>query len=275
MKVSLILLLMLPSLMFGTAQAPDIIVIDGEEKSLFENPLDVYFERTLQFPDFEALFPEGEQSTACWRGYVATWEIREESLYLVKIQDCGRKRTLPMELLFPEHHGMPIRADWFSGYLRIPDGPLLRYEHMGYGSRFEREILMKLDSGTVKEVIPQDLGAGFVVMVGLQWDSFRVTMPIDFEGVRLGDALRQILADAPDYPPEEETAKLLRETHTEFRFFGDTESRWVSLSEEGITAYRAMVAAAMSADAFLRLNHDGDRLIVEVRGANNSEQTIP
>ncbi len=46
-------------------------------------------------------------STACWRGYIGTWEITKNRLFLVKIEGI-------YEIIGNE----PIFADWFSGILK-------------------------------------------------------------------------------------------------------------------------------------------------------------
>lgn len=79
-------------------------------------------------------------STACWRGYIGTWEIREGRLYLKRIQ--GRYEMIGDD---------PILADWFSGILRIPRGGLLQYVHMGFESVHERDLFVKVDGGRVTE----------------------------------------------------------------------------------------------------------------------------
>jgi hypothetical protein len=42
-----------------------------------------------------------------------------------------------------------VRADWFSGELRIPGGKMIQYVHMGYGSVYEREIILKVVDGRI------------------------------------------------------------------------------------------------------------------------------
>jgi len=46
----------------------------------------------------------------------------------------------------------PIFASWFSGILRIPRGELLCYIHMGFGSVYERELLIKIVKGEVSRI---------------------------------------------------------------------------------------------------------------------------
>ena len=55
-------------------------------------------------------------STACWRGYIATWEVRNESLLL---KSLGKENfpnddeiPIPLQKVFPDSNG-PILADWF------------------------------------------------------------------------------------------------------------------------------------------------------------------
>jgi hypothetical protein len=76
--------------------------------------------------------------TACWRGYVAKWELRNGRFYLREIR--GKYELTGDEPLF---------ADWFSGVLRIPRGQLLQYVHMGFASVYEEELHIKIERGMV------------------------------------------------------------------------------------------------------------------------------
>lgn len=77
-------------------------------------------------------------STACWRGYIGTWEIRDDHFYLVNLS--GKLRLRGDE---------PLLADWFSGTIRVPRGEILEYVHMGFGSVFEEELHVKIEKGKV------------------------------------------------------------------------------------------------------------------------------
>ena len=83
-------------------------------------------------------FPHVIHSTACWRKYIGTWEIKEGRLYLINI--LGHLKLDGEEPLF---------ADWFTGELKIPQGELLQYAHAGFGSVYEQEILIKIEQGSV------------------------------------------------------------------------------------------------------------------------------
>ena len=53
------------------------------------------------------------------RGYHATWEIRDDTLYLVKLRlGCDEFRDVPLSLLFPGQRS-PVPASWFTGQLTL------------------------------------------------------------------------------------------------------------------------------------------------------------
>ncbi|MCX7113086.1 MAG: hypothetical protein NTX45_23810 [Proteobacteria bacterium] len=79
-------------------------------------------------------------STACWREYIGTWEIKDGRFYLNKIE--GRYKILD---------NIPIFAEWFTGTLRIPKGEMLHHVHMGFGSIFEGEVYVKIEKGIFTE----------------------------------------------------------------------------------------------------------------------------
>jgi len=131
----------------ATAQIPDAIVVDGKEYSLNTNPLDPYL-RGLgdAAPKFEAT------SSALWRGYVAGWELKDGKLFLRSIsvprydREGGERK--PVEMLREVFPGDgEVVADWYSGALIIPDGRMVEYVHMGYGSTYERYIVALVRKG--------------------------------------------------------------------------------------------------------------------------------
>lgn len=87
-------------------------------------------------------------STANYRGYIASWEIIDNKLYLVDV-------TLPALFtegdskanLFPDEE--KTFADWYTGRIRIPHGNLLEYVHQGYGSLYEKELYLRFLNGVL------------------------------------------------------------------------------------------------------------------------------
>lgn len=138
----------------STAQIPDSIRIEGKEYVLNTNPLDRYLAKLGDAaPRFES------PHTANWRGYVATWEIKDGVLYLRSVEGYrtnpqpddddetrdGMLRVDGMKELFPSQND--VVADWYTGALIVPDGKVVEYVHMGYGSTYERYIVSIIREG--------------------------------------------------------------------------------------------------------------------------------
>ena len=122
-----------------TAQSPEILILNGERTSMaFCPPLPEGDPRVIEL-DIDEI-DSSFFNSACWRKYAGTWEIKDHEFYLVNID--GRYKLL-------SH--VPILADWFSGTLRIPQGELLDYVHMGYASLYERDLLIHIQNGCVTQ----------------------------------------------------------------------------------------------------------------------------
>lgn len=149
------LLFITSSNLFATAQFPDLLIYEGQTVGIFSNPLESYFDKTHPRPN--VLFKT--TCTASWRGYLATWQIKEDGfLYLVKLVDgsCSQDAPeIPIDKVFPKQK-LPIKAGWFSGALVIPQGEQLEYVHMGYGSVYEKELHLSIKNGKLVSKIVID-----------------------------------------------------------------------------------------------------------------------
>lgn len=128
-----------------TAQISDTIRIAGREVRLNTLPLNHWFEQTGTKPDFKS------PHTALWRGYVATWEIVDDRLYLVDLEShLADGGTGTLGDLFP---GFPDRvfAHWYSGVLSIPQGKVIGYIHAGFGPIYESTLCLTIRDGMVVE----------------------------------------------------------------------------------------------------------------------------
>lgn len=125
-----------------TAQVEEKLIMDGEELAMsFCPPLPLEDPRLIR-PDEDEMEEDEDGmvfSTACWREYIGTWEIKDGKFYLVGV--VGRFRLTG---------GEPLLADWFTGVLRVTRGEILHYIHMGYGSVFEEELHITIRKGIVK-----------------------------------------------------------------------------------------------------------------------------
>lgn len=126
-----------------TVQVPDTLLHDGEELSLFGNPLDDYFTMAGINLNFMGRVIAGS------RGYVATWDIVNGRLYMVALSGWSGRQTRAMNFVFPEYSDR-VFAHWYSGVLRVPFGRRLRYVPEGYTALLhERDLLIDIDRGCV------------------------------------------------------------------------------------------------------------------------------
>ncbi|MEY2652318.1 MAG: hypothetical protein RLZZ321_1411 [Bacteroidota bacterium] len=139
---------------FATAQFPDKINYNGKEYNLNSNPLEVYFEKN---PNKR---PKSEvRSSALWRGYVATFEIIDNQLFLKDIEIQYRDTTSKgsnnsnwksvLNEVFDDQKN--IQVDWYTGLLVLPQGKVVNYVHMGYGSTYQHYTILELNKGVLTQ----------------------------------------------------------------------------------------------------------------------------
>ena len=95
-----------------TRQIRDTLIYKGNEYDLNEEILEKYF---CQFPEKK---PEiNGVMTACWRGYVVTFEILDEALIIKEIDWLVFGDEMENDKVYPFTAG--DRYTWFSGLIRI------------------------------------------------------------------------------------------------------------------------------------------------------------
>jgi hypothetical protein len=130
---------------WATGQEPDLLVYRGDTLLLQSNPLEGWLNTLPRRPAALA----GMCSTACWRGYIATWALENSQLYLLRIDPCYQAATAPIQLTdwFALDATGRVAATWVSGQLNAVLGELLHYEHIGYESVYERDWLLTFRAG--------------------------------------------------------------------------------------------------------------------------------
>lgn len=129
-----------PVSLFSTIQIPDKVIHKGKEYILHTNPLEEFFRiHPEKKPDFEFT------STALWRGYVATFEIIDDKLFIKDIEVentkpdfTGNEWKSVLKDIFPDSD--KIEADWFSGLLVLPYGKINNNIYMDYSDYLVIEI---------------------------------------------------------------------------------------------------------------------------------------
>ena len=128
-----------------TAQVSETLIYKGKEYPMFTNPLELYLKqnKSIRFQS---------PHTACWRGYVGTWEIKgpdDENLGLYLVDLIGYQSgevRFGLKDVFPEQD-KGVFAHWFSGEVRCPMGKQIEYVHMGYASKYEHDFLLEFNKG--------------------------------------------------------------------------------------------------------------------------------
>lgn len=154
---------LLASTAYGTKQEPEKILYNGQEYGLANVPLEKYFD--VNHPKPVELH---QTRTSLWRGYVGTWEIKDETLYL---KSLGRHRNrsmqeIPLSLVFKGQKA-PIKATWYTGVLRIPLGEMLQtarmmvysghydedlhagFQRADYFDIYERDLYIRVEQGSI------------------------------------------------------------------------------------------------------------------------------
>jgi hypothetical protein len=126
-----------------TAQISEKLLFEGEKHAMCTNPLGDYSALGGDLPRFAS------NCTALWRGYVGTWEIVNDRLYLIELSgELESGQDADLETVFPGY-GQRVFAHWYSGVIRLPQGKMLKYIHMGYSSTYERDLLLEFTKGVL------------------------------------------------------------------------------------------------------------------------------
>jgi len=96
-----------------TRQISDTLIFENKKYHLNDELLEKFFK---SFPDKK---PEFEIScTALWRGYIATFEIKNDQLFVKEMEmllDSDFKMKSIVNQIFPNNN----KFEWFSGLIRI------------------------------------------------------------------------------------------------------------------------------------------------------------
>jgi hypothetical protein len=130
-----------------TAQSMESLVFNGERLRMCTTPLDIYLiQRGIRFHS---------ETTANWRGYDGSWEIKGSEelgyrLYLVGLSaSIAYQKRVGLDYLFPDYPN-GVFAHWFTGEIRCPRGDRLHYVHGGYASIYEEDLFLEFHEGVLK-----------------------------------------------------------------------------------------------------------------------------
>ena len=121
-----------------TTQVKERIIIDGEKYPLLN---------ALSLPENDTKIKQKEGPTytrsSCWRGYVGTWEIKDDKLYLTDLSSSNYEFI----------HSPPFLADWFNGQIKFGTGNKKLSSSWVSVYDYEFEIHLTIVNGLVIEDI--------------------------------------------------------------------------------------------------------------------------
>jgi hypothetical protein len=106
--------------LFATRQTPDNFIYNNREYKINENPMEYFFN---QYPEKRPPF----QDTGLYRGYIATFELINNELWVIDIQirrsERINNRTVTRLISIIEEcldGANRIKIDWYDGILTFP-----------------------------------------------------------------------------------------------------------------------------------------------------------
>lgn len=127
---------------FATIQISDKLIYNGKEYKLNNFYLESYFERN---PDKRPEY----RTTALWRGYVATFEIENDQLFVtnIEIESDGEDGRIVMKTIFDKIFpgSKKVKVNWFSGIFLGGFNDKLRR----YFNEFDNYCLFEIKEGDI------------------------------------------------------------------------------------------------------------------------------
>ena len=125
-----------------TAQVTEDLLYKNHRLSMCDEPLALWISKNKEKCNF------GTTSSACWRGYVGTWQVIDNHLYLIELSAVSQNGdSLSLSDVFDGQE--KVFAHWFNGEVRCPEGKLLNYVHGGYASTYEKDIFLTFEKGVL------------------------------------------------------------------------------------------------------------------------------
>ncbi len=155
--LSSLLIFLLKSVSFATYQDPEILIYKGKRYDLHSSPLEAFYNYKL--PKFWV--EPNERWSSNGRGFIATWEIINDKLYLIKIDSwfCrksirtknGCRRVTLQDLFGRKVVNGRVSASWYTDKMEVTFGEQLLYASKPNLPIFEYEMFFDVEDGKVSE----------------------------------------------------------------------------------------------------------------------------
>jgi len=129
-----------------TIQISETLLYRGENHYIDDYPLNQYFE----LAEIVNSYAGGADvcDSYCWNGYIASWSVEKNRLYITDLRSTGRNPVASLETLFP-HNGGKVFAHWYSGAIKLPRGKVVARDELDQDV-YERSLILIFLNGVLK-----------------------------------------------------------------------------------------------------------------------------
>lgn len=151
--LSLILLIFILIELKATEQAKEVLIVGADTTYTIFLPLEEFLS---QHPYIKKRIDNSSNcmSTDCWRNYIGTWQVVNDSLFLVRLQDCCDYKTISLEKVFDCKSILngKVFAHWYSDKLFSDFGEMQGCEEDDLKLIFEYTYNLTVENGQVSNV---------------------------------------------------------------------------------------------------------------------------
>lgn len=139
---------------YATPQTADLLISNGDTIPIYPFIVEQYLKinpaKGQAFRDY--LLETFPKSTAHLRGYQAMFELKNDSLFLLKIfSGTTDKYAINLDILFNKKD--KIFADWYSGEITNPENCLMPDYGNKWGGFYEYETDFTFEKGVLKSIV--------------------------------------------------------------------------------------------------------------------------
>jgi len=169
--IAFLFLLFCGKQLIASPQEQDYIIYKNDTIEIYNLILEEYLqnknpeENTLFGFSFRNTLGSENMSPYCWRGYQAIYEIKNDSLFLSYVIECGtiekinkKKSDKYLRTLFGNQvKNKKVFIDWFSGDISFPQkladkqNKVIRWDEIFYRI-YERETVISISNGKVLKI---------------------------------------------------------------------------------------------------------------------------
>lgn len=136
----------------ATSQAPERLIVGGDTLRMWSYPLDDYFKSRGMTREDVPVLNRGF-STGLWRGYLGTWIVADNKLYLTRIQNVHGESVDLAAMFGRQYKNGRVLADWVTMDLYAQYGKvILEAPTAGVGEYYDKEKKVVVKDGKVLSI---------------------------------------------------------------------------------------------------------------------------